>query len=148
MALCDTIVPSVQASYEYPLLSYFLARGAGEMQIAGQVEALMGQAMNAEQIQGFADLLDGLAQHDFASLPIEARTKTLHDVSASSHEARLGVLALKNATLLFFYGLPDEFGRNPNWAAIGYPGPISAPPSPEQAPKTIEVLATEGDEQL
>jgi len=146
-AVCDTIVPAVQASDEDPVLADFLARGAGEMQIAGQVEALMGQAMNAEQIQGFADLLDGLAQYDFASLPIEARTKILHDVSSSSHEARLGVLALKNATLLFFYGLPDEFGRNPNWAAIGYPGPISAPPSPEQAPKTIEVLATEGDEQ-
>ena len=65
---------------------------------------------------------------------MEIRTQVLHDVAASSHEARLGVLALRNTTLLFFYGLPDQLGENPNWPALGYPGPISAPPSPEQAP--------------
>jgi choline dehydrogenase-like flavoprotein len=146
-AVCDTVVPAIGAHDDDPALREFLARGASEMQIAGQIEALMGQAMNAEQIQGFAALLDGLAQYDFASLPLEARTQILHDVSSSSHEARLGVLALRNSTLLFYYGLPGESGRNPNWEAIGYPGPISAPPSPEQAPKTIEVLAPDGDEQ-
>jgi choline dehydrogenase-like flavoprotein len=40
-AVCDTIVPAVQASDEDPALADFLARGAGEMQIPGQVEALI-----------------------------------------------------------------------------------------------------------
>ena len=29
--------------------------------------------------------------------------------------------------------------HNPNWEAIGYPGPRAAPPSPDEAPKTISV---------
>ncbi len=46
---------------------------------------------------------------------------------------------LRALTFLFFYGLPDEQGQNPNWDAIGYPGPLSPAPTPEQAPKTISV---------
>jgi hypothetical protein len=121
--------------------------------------------MAPEQVQGFADMLDALAENDFAELPLEVRTQILHDVAASSHEARLGVLGLRNMTLLFFYALPDEQpddgraaqsgepggragGRrpqNPNWEAICYPGPISAPPSPEQAPKTIRTTEVSGE---
>jgi hypothetical protein len=52
-------------------------------------------------------------------------------------------LARAALTFLFFYALPDERGRNPNWEALGYPGPISAPPSPEDAPKTINTLSVE-----
>ena len=36
---------------------------------------------------------------------------------------------------MLFYGLPD----NPNWEAIGYPGPRRQPPSADEAPKTISV---------
>jgi choline dehydrogenase-like flavoprotein len=144
-AVCDTVVPSVQSEHDVPAMREFLDRSAGDLRVAEQIEGLMGQAMAEEQLQGFADLLDGLAQHDFANLPLQVRTQILHEVGASSHEARLGVLALRNMTLLFFYALPDDVGRNPNWEAIGYPGPISAPPSPEQAPKTIGVLAVEGE---
>jgi NAD(P)-binding Rossmann-like domain len=57
------------------------------------------------------------------------------------------VVALRNLTFLFFYGLPDQRGHNPNWEPLGYPGPISAPPSPEEAPKTINTLEVEGEEQ-
>jgi choline dehydrogenase-like flavoprotein len=143
-AVCDTVVPGVQTDEGDPVLRAYLARAASDLAVAEQLEGLMAQAMVAEEIQGFAELLDGLAAHDFAALPLDARTQILHDVSASSHEARLGVLALRNATMLFFYGLPDAEGRNPNWEAIGYPGPISAPPSPAEAPKTINVTDVGG----
>jgi choline dehydrogenase-like flavoprotein len=145
-AVCDTVVPAVQSADADPVLRDYLGRSARDLAVAEQIEGLLG-TMAPEQIQGFADLLDGLAQHDFASLPVQLRTQIMHDVAASSHEARLGVLALRNTTCLFFYGLVDESGRNPNWDAIGYPGPISAPPSPEQAPKTISVLSIDQDEQ-
>ena len=143
-AVCDTVVPAVHAAEEDPVMSEFLARPASELAVAGQIEGLLA-TMPPEQLGGFAQLLDGLAQYDFANQPLEARTQILHEVAASSHEARLGVLALRNATLLFFYGLPDENGRNPNWEAIGYPGPISAAPSPEEAPKTISVQHVHDD---
>jgi choline dehydrogenase-like flavoprotein len=144
-AVCDTVVPGVQADTEDQVMREFLARSAGDLAVAEQIENLMAQAMPDDQIQGFAELLDGLAAHDFANLSLEARTQALHDLAASSHEARLGVIALRSTALLFFYGLPDEYGQNPNWPALGYPGPISSPPSPEEAPKTINVVAIEGD---
>lgn len=144
-AVCDTVVPSVQSDIDDVPIREFLGRAASELRVAEQIEGLLGQAVSEEQIQGVAGLLEALAQHDFASLPVPVRTQILHDVAASSHEARLGVNALRNTTFLFFYALPDELGRNPNWEALGYPGPISAAPSPEQAPKTIAVAECSGD---
>ena len=144
-AVCDTVVPSVQTDDADATLRKFLARSASAMRVPEQIEGLMAQAMSPEQVQGFADMLDALAENDFAELPLEVRTQILHDVAASSHEARLGVLGLRNMTLLFFYALPDELGQNPNWEAIGYPGPISAPPSPEEAPKTIRTTEVSGE---
>ncbi len=143
-AVCETFVPPVETGEADPVLREFLARGAGALGVAAQIEGLMGQAMSPEQVAGFAALLDALAGNDFATLPLEARTQVIHATAASSHGARLGVIGLRNLTLLFFYALPDELGRNPNWPAIGYPGPISAPPSPEQAPKTIRTTDVDG----
>lgn len=146
-AVCDTVVPAVEANGETDPMRAYLARAAADLGVPDQILGLMAQAMPPDQVQGFADLLDGLAQHDFANLPLAARIQILHDVAASSHEARLGMLALRNMTLLFFYGLVDDGGLNPNWEAVGYPGPLSAAPSAQEAPKTINTLQTEGEEQ-
>src|ERR671931_392548 len=143
-ALCDTVVPAVDYDGDDETMRAFMARSASDMAIAAQIEGLMAQAMMPEDIAGFAGLLDGLAQADLASLPLEARTAVLKQVAASAPEAKLGVKVFKNLTLLFFYALPDEQGRNPNWAAIGYPGPVSAPPSADEAPKTIKVEQLSG----
>ena len=143
-AVCDTFVPSVDDASADPVMRAFLARSAGELAVAEQIEGLMAQAMPEEQIQGFAALLDSLAAQNFADLPLDVRTQVLHAVAAASHEARLGVIALRNSTFLFFYGYVDERGQNPNWEALGYPGPISAPPSAEAAPKMITVSEVEG----
>ncbi|HET8673503.1 MAG TPA: FAD-dependent oxidoreductase [Thermoleophilaceae bacterium] len=143
-ALCDTIVPAAQYDGDDETMRAFMARSASDMGVAAQIEGLMAQAMLPEEIEGFGMLLDGLAQVEFATLPVEARTQVLKQVSASGPEAKLGVKVFKNLTLLFFYALPDEQGRNPNWDAIGYPGPISAPPSAAEAPKTIAVEELSG----
>src|SRR4051794_17756261 len=143
-ALCDTVVPAVEYDGDDETMRAFMARSASDMAIAAQIEGLMAQAMMPDDIAGFAALLDGLAGLDFASLPVDARTQVLKQVAASAPEAKLGVKVFKNLTLLFFYALPDEQGRNPNWDAIGYPGPVSAPPSAEEAPKTIDVEQISG----
>lgn len=144
VAVCDTFVPSVSDPSADPVMQRFLARSAGDLAVAEQVEGLMAQAMTDVQVQAFAGLLDALAQQNFAELPLQARTQVLHGVAASSHPARLGVIALRNSTFLFFYGYADERGRNPNWEALGYPGPISTAPSAAEAPKTISVSQVEG----
>lgn len=144
-AVCDTFAPSVEGGDDEVTRAYF-ARSAGDLGVATQVEGLMAQAMLPDEIAAFGELFDGLESEGFADLPLEQRTAALAQTAASSHEAKLAVRALRGLTFLFFYALPDAEGRNPNWEALGFPGPVSAAPSAEQAPKTIPVEAVSGPE--
>src|SRR2546423_1765246 len=145
-ALCDTFVPSVEYDGGDDVMRAYMARPASDLAVAAQIEGLMAQAMMPEEIEGFGLLLDGLAALDFAAMPVEARTQVVQQVAASGPEGKLGMRIFKNLTFLFFYALPDEQGRNPNWDALGYPGPVSAPPSAQDAPKTINVEELSGAE--
>jgi choline dehydrogenase-like flavoprotein len=144
-ALCDTFVPSVAADTHDSLEREFMARAASDLGVAEQIEGLMADVMIPEEIAGFAGLLDALAAEGFTDAELAARTQIVHGFSAQDPEAKQGLRAVKGLTLLFFYGLPDGAGRNPNWEALGFPGPKAAPPSPEQAPKTINLQEVAGE---
>jgi choline dehydrogenase-like flavoprotein len=143
-SVCDTVAPSIEAGGDDAVLREFYSRSASDLGIPAQLEGLLAQAMMPEEIEALGQLLDAIAENDFAGQPLEVRTQILNAVAVSSPEAKLGVRQLRAMTLLFFYALPDAAGRNPNWDAIGYPGPISAPPSPDEAPKTIGVEQVTG----
>ncbi len=53
-----------------------------------------------------------------------------------------GVKMLESLTLMLCYALPDAQGTNPNWPAIGYPGPLSGP---KPIPKRIRPFAIDRD---
>jgi len=144
-AVCDTFAPSLQIDDERVVLRDFYARSAADLGVAAQIEGLLAQSMLPEEIEALGQLLDGFAQQDFASMALEARTEILHRIADSSPEAKLGVRQLRGLTFLLFYALPDEFGHNINWDALSYPGPISAAPSPEEAPKTIALEHIAGE---
>ena len=141
-ALCDTFVPSVPSDSEDPLEREFMQRSAADLTVAAQVQGLLGQAMLPEEIEAVGGLLDALEAEGFSGAPVEARTAIVHGFRAADPAAKLGLQQLKALTLLFFYALPDEQGRNPNWELIGYPGPRSAPPAKE---KTIAVAQVSGE---
>jgi choline dehydrogenase-like flavoprotein len=141
-ALCDTFVPAVESASEDAVERDFMGRAASDLDVAGQVEGLLAQAMLPEEVEAVGGLLDALAAEGFADAPVEARTQIVHGFRAADPEAKLGLQQLKALTLLFFYSLPDERGQNPSWELIGYPGPNSAPPD---APKTISVAQVSGD---
>ena len=144
-AICDTFAPSIEVDAGGQVLRDFYARSASDLGVPVQIEGLLGQAMMPEEVEALGQLLDAFAEHDFSGLPLAARTELLRLVAASGPEAKLGVRRLRGLTFLFFYGMPDESGHNPNWDAIGYPGPISAAPSPQQAPKTIPLERISGE---
>lgn len=144
-AVCDTFAPSIESDGDAPVVRDFYARTASDLGVPAQIEGLLAQSMMPEEIDALGQLLDAFAGQDFASRPLSDRTDLLHQIAASSAEAKLGVRQLRGLTLLFFYALPDESGHNLNWDALGYPGPISAPPSPQQAPKTIAVEQVAGE---
>lgn len=142
--LCDTYVPSVEVDSGDPVEREFMARSATDLGVAAQIEGMLSEALLPEEFALVAELLDGLAAQDFAGLPLEARTQTVHGFREASPEAKLGLDRLKGLTFLFFYALPDELGSNPNWEAIGYPGPTSPPPDAAAAPKTIAIEEVAG----
>lgn len=144
-AVCDTFVPDVESASHDPVEREFLARSAGDMGIPARIEGTMAEIMVPDEIAGFAGLLDALSGHGLAELPVEQRTELLQATSAADPEAKHALTALRKLALLLFYALPDEQGRNPNWEAIGYPGPISAPPPAEEAPKTIRLAEVDGE---
>jgi len=144
-AFCDTIAPSLQVDGVDETLQEFYARSASDLGVPAQIEGLLAQSALPEEIEALGGLLDAFTSMDFASMPLEARTEMVHGVAASSPEAKLGVRTMRSLTLLFFYALPDEAGHNENWDALGYPGPLSPAPSPEQAPKTIDVEQIGGE---
>jgi len=144
-AVCDTFAPALEIDDERAVMREFFARSASDVGVAAQLEGLLAVSLLPEEIEALGQLLDAFTGLDFADQPLEARTALVHTVAASGPEAKLGVRQLRALTLFFFYGLPDESGHNDNWDAIGFPGPLSPPPSPEQAPKTIAVEQLSGE---
>jgi choline dehydrogenase-like flavoprotein len=136
--VCDTFAPPVAVD-EDP--AGFWGRAASDLQIPALIEQqLAGELMGEDQLAGFRELLDALAGAGFADASQEMREQILHGFMDSGPEALGGISAMRGLTMLLFYGVPDPAtGRNPNWEAIGYPGPRAVPPSPEEAPKTIAV---------
>ncbi len=145
-AVCDTYVPAIEANTHDPLEREFMARAASHMGIPERIEATLAQTMTPDEIAGVAGLLDALASHGIDGLPPEGRTQVLHATVDADPEAKQALSGLKGLTMLLFYALPDERGHNPNWEAIGYPGPVSAPPSPGEAPKTVAIETVDGAE--
>jgi choline dehydrogenase-like flavoprotein len=145
-ALCDTYVPAVESDTHDPVERAFMGRCASDMGIPARIEATAAETMAPDNLAAFAGLLDALAERGIVELPLERRTELLHATVDSDPEAKTALHGLKQLTMLLFYALPDEQGRNPNWEAVGYPGPISTPPSPEAAPKTIALTEVEGQE--
>lgn len=141
-ALCDTFAPALDAPDD-PHGLY--ARCASDLGIPDAIEQTLAETAGEEQLAGVRGLLDALAAHDLAALPQEGREALVHGLMDADPGALAGLSTLRGLTHLLFYGLPDEAGRNPNWPAIGYPGPRSAPPSPQEAPKRIELTRPQGD---
>ena len=147
-ALCDTIVPSLEAPEGDEAQRGFWRRAASHIAVPEGVEiALLQAGLGEEQIAGLRGLLDALGEAGMAAAtPQEARERIVHAFSAASPEALAGVSTLSALAKTLFYALPDlGTGRNPNWDAIGFPGPIAPPPADRERPLRIRRPAG-GDE--
>jgi choline dehydrogenase-like flavoprotein len=141
-ALFDTFIPSVEAATDP---GGMLGRSASDLGLAPAFEQMAGEAMMPDEIEAMGQLLDAIAEQGLAAQPQPAREAILMAMQESSPEAKLGIHNLKAAAMTLFYALPDDAGRNPNWEGVGYPGPRSAPPAPDEAPKTIGLTEVTGE---
>lgn len=136
-ALCDTLVGVETEGNHLTKERAFLARPAGDLGIPLLLEGLAPA--------GMLELLDGLAAEDFVKADVASRTRLVHAFAHHGEASGMAMREIKEACLAMFYALPDETGRNPNWDVLGYPGPVSDPPSSQQKPKTLRVERVSGD---
>ncbi|MGI8632826.1 MAG: GMC family oxidoreductase N-terminal domain-containing protein [Solirubrobacterales bacterium] len=139
-AVCDTFVPAVQADDDP---HGFWARTASDLDVPAAIEERLGDGVPEEQLQGLRDLLDALAAEGFADAGPEGREQLLLGFAAQGGETLGGINAFKSLTMLLFYAKPDpETGMNPNWPAMGYPGPQAPPPD---APRPLRITRPSGE---
>ncbi|GAB4551410.1 MAG: GMC family oxidoreductase [Anaerolineae bacterium] len=146
-AICDTFVPALAVAAPDP--SGFFARSASAMHLPQHMAEILTEyaSERLDQVRLVLDLLDqplvnsllGGVNLPFRRMDINQRTATLRDWAESRLDLRRGAyLVLKRLALLLFYTLVDANGKNPNWEAIGYPGPKPAPHT-EKPLKPLEI---------
>ena len=135
-ALCDCFFPSLpQADDPHG----FWARKASDFGIDAAAAQTLDTALAEPVRVGLVALLDAFGQMGIASVPAEVAEQMVRGVAASSTEAGLGVLGLQQLVLGLCYALPDQAGKNPNWPAVSYPGPVRAATPGEKRIKPLEV---------
>ncbi|HVS27908.1 MAG TPA: FAD-dependent oxidoreductase [Solirubrobacteraceae bacterium] len=139
--LCDTFVPALEEPDDP---TGFWARAASDIGVPDAIEQTL-ETLSDEQLAGMRQLLDAVAAEGFNEAELEAREQLIHAFADSSPETLAGISALRAMTTGLFYALPDPAtGRNANWDAIGYPGPLAGAPD---VPKTIRPLRPAADGQ-
>jgi choline dehydrogenase-like flavoprotein len=140
-ALVDTVVPSINRD---PDPDAFFARKATDLHIQHALAFALEQMPEAQQA-GFIELIEALAGQGFLRSSERSREQIMRNLALVDANAALGIGALVSLTLFLYYGLPDQNGQNPNWAALGFPGPLSPPP---QQGKSITPFVPDKDTTL
>ncbi|MBS1879250.1 MAG: GMC family oxidoreductase [Actinobacteria bacterium] len=139
-AICDTLLPALTAAgADGSWGASASALGISERVAAG-CETLPPHVAAAVE-----SLLGSLGEEGFAEAPLEAREQRLIE-AGESEPGRFALKQLKTMVFGDLFGSFDENLGNPIWEEISYPGPNSAPPSPQQAPKTIPLETVSGAE--
>src|SRR3954451_22510271 len=102
-AFCDTIVPSIERPDDP---DGFWARKATDLAIDQGVEQIL-TTLPPELAGGLGQLLDALAEQQFAHLSQLSREQMLWNVTMADQDAAQGVGALVGMTLFLYYGAPD-----------------------------------------
>ena len=138
--ICDTFVPKLDHKPDpHGLWARTASQTGADVALATTIEA-----MPAEQFAGLSQLLAAIESQGFSTASRLSREQILKNLSLMGGDAAVGVRALQGLTMFFAYGLPTDpaTGKNPNWDAFGYPGPVAAPP---QVEKPIQPVIPEGD---
>lgn len=137
VAACDALLPSLDGDRATDEGRFF-ADGARERGIADGIVAAV-PTLPVDAREALVGLLDRLAADGFADRTLDERVADLRAAGEHDGPDRLAVRQLKTMVFGTLFGQLDEQGRNPAWGAIGFPGPRTDPPPPEQAPKTLPV---------
>jgi len=150
-ALCDTFIPALEPPVGDEAAADFWGRPASALAVSQGIEiALLAAGLPGDQADGLRSLLDELARAGMASAtPQEAREQIVHAFSESGPEALAGIASLRAVGASIFYAAPDPgTGRNPNWDAMGFPGPPPAGELPVERERPLRGRRPEPGEVL
>ena len=139
-ALCDTFIPALEPPAGDEDQAAFWGRAASDLAVPEGLEvALLGVGLADEQTAGLRSLLDQLAADGMAAeTPREARERIVLGFSDAGPDALAGITILRALGSTLFYAAPDPAtGRNPNWDAMGFPGPLEPAPSDREPPLRV-----------
>ena len=127
--LVDAVVPPLPAPPgETPDRAAFWSTGASALGAHLAIEQALAERVDPEVRAGLEQLLDGMSAIGIAHLPPATAEVVIATAANLGPEATLGVAVFRGLAAMFAYGLVDAEGRNPLWAGLGYPGPVSAAP--------------------
>jgi choline dehydrogenase-like flavoprotein len=154
-AVCDTLFPAIEATdADSATNNGFYARNASAIALPARMATILEHAATPDdftQLKLALGLLDqpmlnvfmGGVGHSFLRMSLDERTRTLQDWAGSRLAMRRKAISvLKRLAGFLFYTMIDEEGCNPNWAALGYPGPK---PAPQQKPKPLHPTIINAD---
>jgi choline dehydrogenase-like flavoprotein len=142
-AICDTVVPALPRDRD----SHGLwGRKASDLGVDQGAAQLIAEIPDPELRGGLLLLIDAIGGQGITRAPSqESREQILRNTALSDPRAAAGVGSLIGMTLFLHYGAPDpQTGKNANWEAFGYPGPVSPPP---QIEKPLKIHEPQGSEQ-
>lgn len=134
-AVIDTFVAAVPRDDDP---TGFWAVKGSDLQVDLAVEDYLLHHLPEDQLAGLGQLLDTAGLVGMKNQPQAVREAIIANLAHITTESGLAIASLCQLSLMIAYGVMDEQGRNPLWAGMGYPGPVSAPPA---TPKTITAIA-------
>lgn len=141
-ALCDTLVPGLDVSAADDDERTLWSTSATDLAVDQILASVL--PLWAPHVQTLVTrTLDALGEA-FIDATEERRVEQWRTALLSA-DTRPGALILQSSILAMFYTVPDEELTNPSWPALGFPGPLLAPPSEEAFPKTLRMAEVPGD---
>ncbi len=90
------------------------------------------------------ELLDAAAGERLDELPPERAAARLLELAVGLPRGRHAVRQLRLMVFGTLVAAVDEHDRNPIWEELGYPGPLTPPPSAAEAPKDLPTVSVSG----
>lgn len=124
-ALVDTFVASVPRDDDP---HGFYATAGTAVGADRAAEQYLVTKLPAEQCSGLLQILDALAGMGLKDQPLAVRVASMRIVAGITPEARTGIDALRQLSVMMAYGVTNPEGRNAFWPGMEYPGPRTTPP--------------------
>lgn len=153
-ALCDTLFPPISGGSE------FLARSASDLALDSMLADAIEDSLQPANARDFRRVLS-VVESPAYNLLLSGRPTRFSRLDPGSREGylqawrdsglplkRTAFQALKRLTLFLAYGSVGPGGRNPNWDAIGYPGPSGDAPVPTPDPLRLVPTAIDRDTKM